>query len=178
MTYSEVLTQTFCGIVINDDVKAKDGSTVGFISPILNEVAESILQWKKDKAFKNAYDGNLPFTFSRFGNGSTKELHRNAFVEFQVRCNNRGLPEAYNVKVATSIVTQSPAFKPMEAKPVTIPEPTPSNLVEAVKAAMDEMDEDDFVSIDELTDDDYDLIDEYDDDDNVGIRKFTSSREK
>lgn len=176
MTYQNLLSNVFTGIVITDDVKARDGSIVGFISPILGECAEAVLQWKKDKAFKNAYDGNLPFTQGKFGN---KDVRKNTFVEFKIRCNNRGLPEAYEVKLVEAKAEPTPEFKPIEAKPIAVPT-IPSNLVDAVSAAYAEMDEDDFVSIDEMEDEDYSLYDDYDPNDGGGpyVRRFNRADER
>ena len=182
MKYSDVLNGTFTGIV-NGSFIAKDGRLVGFIRPTLPALCGAIVAWKVRSGKKKRTDGNIQFIHPRHGDsayaeGNSENLRKNMFVEFQIRCDSSGLPQAYNIKPADmEVIPELPELKIEEAKaPVVsiVPEKLVSGaaLSEAKKGYNpDRFDEDYDAGIeDELDDDDFTLLDEYDPDEGDGPR--------
>lgn len=177
MKYNDVLNGTFTGIIIGDFV-AKDGRRIGFINPTLPALCGAIVAWKEQTGTKKRTDGNIQFVYpngestSAYAEGNSANLRKNLFVEFQIRCDSKGLPQAYNVKPAEmEVIPELPELKIEEAKaPVVsiVPEKLVSGaaLSEAMKGYNPELFDEDYDAgiEDELDEDDLSLLDEYDPD--------------
>lgn len=132
MTYNDLLTGTFTGIIISDFV-AKDGRRIGFITPTLPAVCGAVTAWKLENGTKKHSDGNLQFVFPVEGDktqsalGNAFGLAKNMLVKFSIRCDGKGLPQAYNVQPADVELTPTPAPKSfVPAKIQRLPEATPA----------------------------------------------------
>ena len=184
MTYNDLLTGTFTGIIISDFV-AKDGRRIGFITPTLPAVCGAVTAWKLENGTKKHSDGNLQFVFPVEGDktrkvagkafspkknmfvpvwratGNAFGLKKGMLVKFSIRFDGKGLPQAYNVQPCDRELTTTPMPKSFVPAPVTaIPESTPA--MEAGMASYSESDN--LLADDDYDEEDYSEYDEYDDD--------------
>lgn len=133
MTYNDVFTGTFTGTIIGERI-AKDGRRIGFIHPQNPVVREAITVLKIHAGTKKRCDGNVQFIFpvngknDEYSKGNASNLKDVRYVSFNVRCDD-GLPQAYNVQPFEEEIEipSIPAFepldvKPVESKPVEVPE--------------------------------------------------------
>ena len=166
MTYNDLLTGTFTGIIISDFV-AKDGRRIGFITPTLPAVCGAVTAWKLENGTKKHSVGNLQFVFPMEGDktqsalGNAFGLTKNMFVKFSIRCDGKGLPQAYNVQPADVELTPTPAPKAFVPVAVAkLPEVTPS--MQAGLDAYAEEESDILLSDEDFEETDYSDYDDYD----------------
>ena len=143
MTYNDVFTGTFTGTIISDFV-AKDGRHIGFIRPQNPAVREAVTALKIHAGTKKRCDGNVQFVFpvngknDEYSKGNAFNLKDVRYVSFNVRCDN-GLPQAYNVQPFEEEIEipSIPAFEPLDVKPVeSKPVEVPENLAYATGNAV------------------------------------------